>query len=366
MDDRKVVMKRITCFIDSLGAGGAQRQLVGLAAFLKEQGYDVSVAFYHNNCFYEDLLQRSGVPYVFLKKAEKTTFRIWHVARYLRKIKTDVVVSYLETPSICACVAKLFNHRFKLIASERSTTQHTGYKERIRFNLFRKADYVVPNAYAQEEYIKQAFPFLLDKVVTIPNFVDLDYFVPPTTRIRREIPEVMVAASIKATKNTLGFIDAVVTLKEKGYRFHVSWYGLNEENKGYCDQCLEKIKRLGVGDCIELKEKTTQIKDCYQNADYFCLPSFFEGTPNVICEAMACGLPVACSDVCDNSKYVIERENGFLFNPKETSSMVTAFEHLFALSDEDYGQYCDRSRELALQKLSKDKFIKAYIKLIEQ
>lgn len=359
-------MKRITCFIDSLGAGGAQRQLVGLAAFLKEQGYNVSVAFYHNNCFYEDWLQRSGVPYVYLKKAEKSLFRIWHVARYIRMTKVDVVISYLETPSICACVAKLFNHRFKLIVSERSTTQHTGRNERIRFNLFRVADHVVPNAFSQETYMRTTFPKLADKIVTIPNFVDLEHFVPPKERCRRQVPEIMIAASIWPSKNTLGFIDAVTALKAKGHRFHISWYGLNKKHVDYINQCRQKIERLGVAEYIELKEKTTQIKECYQEADYFCLPSFYEGTPNVICEAMACGLPLACSDVCDNSKYVIEGENGFLFNPKETSSMVTAFEHLFALSDEDYGLYCRRSRELALQKLSKDNFIKAYIELIEQ
>lgn len=364
MDDRKVVMKRITCFIDSLGAGGAQRQLVGLAAFLKEQGYDVSLAFYHNNCFYLDLLNNSGVPYVYLKKAQKSVFRIWHVARYFRNIKPDLVIAYLETPSICACAAKMFNHRFKLIVSERSTTQHTGYKERIKFNLFRKADYVVPNAYAQEEYIKRTFPFLSDKVVTIPNFVDLDHFVPVVNRQRRDTPEVMIAASIRPNKNTLGVIEAVAAMKAKGLTFHLSWYGLNESFKGYCDSCQEKIKQLCVADCVELKEKTDQIKECYQNADYFCLPSFYEGTPNVICEAMACGLPVVCSDVCDNSKYVVEGENGFLFNPKDKDSIVAAFEHLLTLGDKDYRRYCQNSRALAEQKLSKEAFVNAYKKLI--
>lgn len=360
-------MKRIFCFIDSLGPGGAQRQLVGLASFLKEKGYDVTVAFYYDDHpFYINLLQANGVPYVFLKKAQKTTFRIWHVARFIRNTKPDVVISYLETPSICACVAKLFNRHFKLIVSERNTTQHTGRNERIRFSLFRVADYVVPNAYSQEAYMRTTFPKLSSKIVTIPNFVDLQHFIPPQERHCRKTPEVMVAASIWASKNTLGFIDAVAALKDKGFSFHISWYGLNERHKDYINRCNQKIEKLGLLDCIELKEKTTSIKDRYQDADYFCLPSFYEGTPNVICEAMACGLPVVCSDVCDNSKYVYESENGFLFDPQNTDSIVSAFERLFALNDEEYKSYCNHSRMLAEQKLSKESFVNAYLKLIKE
>lgn len=357
-------MKKILCFIDSLGAGGAQRQIVGLACFLKERGYDVTVACYYDNRFYVDQICSNGVHYMFFKKAKKTTFRLWHVACYFHKLKPDVVIAYLETPSICACVAKLFNHSFKLIVSERSTTQHTGRNERIRFNLYRFADYVVPNSFSQEKYIRTNFSKLVDKIVTIPNFVDLEHFVPPLKRCCHEVPEIMIAASIQPCKNTIGLIDAVAVLSAKGLRFHISWYGLNIKHIDYINQCGQKIEQLGLADYIELKEKTANIKEFYQKSDFFCLPSFYEGTPNVICEAMACGLPVVCSDVCDNSKYVIEGENGFLFNPKNTNSIVAAFERLFALSDEKYKSYCSQSRLLAEKMFSKEVFVNAYLKLI--
>lgn len=355
---------RILCIIDYLGAGGSQRQLVGLAAFLKEKGYDVVVAFYHQNSFFLDELQNRGVPYVYLEKAENKYTRVFHIAKFIRGIMPDVVISYLETPSICCSIARVFNRRFRLIVSERNTTQQTGLNELIRFNLYRWANCVVPNAYSQENYIRQSFPFLSKKVVTIPNFVDLDLFVPPVSRERHAIPEVMIAASIWPSKNTLGFIDAVSMLMAKGYKFHISWYGLNEKNKDYCSQCQEKIDRLGVGECLELKEKTTTIKECYQSADYFCLPSFYEGTPNVICEAMACGLPIACSNVCDNGRYVVEGVNGFLFNPQSIDSIVESLSRMLSVGDEEYSLLCSNSRKEAEARLSADTFIENYLKLI--
>jgi len=41
----------------------------------------------------------------------------------------------------------------------------------------------------------------------------------------------------------------------------------------------------------------SQIAVLYQNADVFVLPSFFEGLPLVIIEALACNIPIVCSDL---------------------------------------------------------------------
>ena len=116
-------------------------------------------------------------------------------------------------------------------------------------------------------------------------------------RKRRDVPEIVVAASIWGSKNTIGFIETVRILAEKGYKFHVSWYGKTENNICYFNKCVKKIEGWHLHNFIELKEKTKRIKQVYQDADYFCLPSFYEGTPNVICEAISTGLPVICSNV---------------------------------------------------------------------
>ena len=364
-ENRGQNMKKVLCLIDSLGPGGAQRQLVGLAAFLKEKGYDVTVATYYDDCFYVDQLSALGVPFVYIQKAQKGLFRQWHLMRFINHSRPDVVIAYLEVPSIRACVSHLFNRKFKLIVSERNTTQHMGWRERIRFSLFHLAEYIVPNAFSQADFINHSFPRLAKKVVTIPNFVDIQYFVPNTNRERRHVPEILIVATIWRSKNTLGFIDAIAQMKEKGWSFHVSWYGRDKSNMEYCNQCLRKIELLGVNSFIELKDKTTHILEQYQSADFFCLPSYYEGTPNVICEAMACGLPIACSDVCDNSRYVVEEENGFLFNPQDSQSIVKALERMITLDENEYKCYCSNSRKRAEKLFAKDRFVESYMDLIE-
>jgi len=356
---------KIILFTDSLGAGGAQRQLVGLAVMLQQHNYDVKVCYYHDFPFYKDILDKNNVRHELIPGANNCIKRIPIVMQYFKRESPDWIIAYQEIPSLVASVSKLLGCKSRLIVSERNTTQHTGSKEKIRFNLYRITDYVVPNAYSQETYMRETFPMLSNKIFTIPNFVDLDYFL-PIFKKRRNIPEIMIAASIWPSKNTLGFIDSVSLLKERNISFHIAWYGKSELNIDYYNKCQSKVSQLGLEDYISLKDKTSKIRECYQDADLFCLPSFYEGTPNVICEAMACGLPVVCSDVCDNSRYVEDSVNGFLFNPHDAVSMANALERMLLMTDADYESYCRNSRERAEKLLSKDKFVESYIKLLEQ
>lgn len=283
---------------------------------------------------------------------------------FLKKERPDWVVAYQETPSLLACMAKVNGCKFRLIVSERNTTQTVGMNERVRFFLYRWADAIVPNSYAQENYLISHYPWMQKKLKTITNFVDLDYF-SFIERKKRKVPEIVIAATIWSSKNTLGFIEAVKKLVDRNCRFHVSWYGKSNIDMDYYNESLQKIQEYGIQDYIELKDKTKQIKNVYHNADLFCLPSFYEGTPNVICEAISTGLPVACSDVCDNYIYVKPGCNGVLFDPNNPNDMANKISQLLYISSLEFEKYQKNSRQIALGKLSKDVFVDAYVKIIE-
>lgn len=357
-------MKKIILFTDCLGAGGAQRQLVGLAIMLKEKDYNVTVATYHNIDFYKKQLDDAGVRNLVIPNGSNKKTRIWAVRTFLKKERPDWVVSYQETPSLLACIAKVTGCKFRLIVSERNTTQAVGMNERVRFFLYRWADAIVPNSYAQKNYLTSHYPWMQKKLKTITNFVDLDYF-SFIERKKRKVPEIVIAATIWSSKNTLGFIEAVKKLVDRNSRFHVSWYGKSNIDMDYYNESLQKIQEYGIQDYIELKDKTKQIKNVYHNADLFCLPSFYEGTPNVICEAISTGLPVACSDVCDNYIYVKPGCNGVLFDPNNPNDMANKISQLLYISSLEFEKYQKNSRQIALGKLSKDVFVDAYVKIIE-
>jgi glycosyltransferase involved in cell wall biosynthesis len=59
-----------------------------------------------------------------------------------------------------------------------------------------------------------------------------------------------------------------------------------------------------------------------QQADVFILPSLSEGLPNVILEAMACGLPIVASRIGGIPDIIINETNGYLVEVKDTDAIA--------------------------------------------
>lgn len=357
-------MQKIILFTDSLGAGGAQRQLVGLATFLQQVGYSIKVCTYYNLDFYKSILDENKIPNELIPGINSRKGRILAVRAYFKRENPDWVIAYQETPSLMACAAKVLGCDYMLIVSERNTTQKTSMNEHIRFFLYRWADAIVPNSYAQGDFLLSHYPWMKSKLTTISNFVDLKRF-EFSPRHRRKKPLIVIAASIWPPKNTVGLIHAVKILKDRGASFRIEWYGIVDAYNDYLVKSKKLIKELELEDYIDLLPKSKQIQEKYKECDYFCLPSFYEGTPNVICEAMSCGRPVICSKVCDNPVYVAESENGFLFDPRNPVSIADTIQRALQISDEKYLSCCNKSREKAERLLSEKFFIDKYVKIIE-
>lgn len=356
-------MKRILCMMENLSQGGAERQMIGLCGMLKDKGYPVKLITYHKDSFYKYLLDENGVENDYISKAHNKLRRIPVLARVIKAYKPDVVISYMSTPCIIACFAKILGGKFKLIVSERNTTQILTFKERIKFRLYRHADAIVPNSHCQTSFIAESYPKLKRKLTTITNFVNTDYFSPVEEYKFSGDCRLLCVGRFAPQKNVLSFLDSVKMLKDKGYKFHVDWYGL--KNIEYYEMCERKRQELGLTDYIAFYDAVTDILTEYRKADALVLPSLYEGFPNVVCEAMSCGLPVLCSDICDNRIIVRDKVNGLLFDPSSVEEMAQALEKFILMPEEKKKEMSLRGRQFAIEDFSENVFFNKYIDLIE-
>ncbi len=351
-------MRRVLCIIEGLGSGGAERQLVGLASLLKNRGHDVTVLTYYPDDFYKHVLDESSVAYEYCSKAQKRITRILVLRKRIKELKPDVVISYMDTESIVACVIKMSGIKYNLIVSERNTSQNNNWKEWVKFFLYRRATWIVPNSYTQADFIAKYYPVLIPKVKTITNFVDTDFFKPKGEKEDDGGEKILCVGRLTAQKNVLKFLEAIKILKSEGVSFQIDWVG--NKRTEYAKRCFAAVVEYGIQDVIHFTGETKDVLSEYRNHTVLCLPSIYEGFPNVVCEAMSCGLPIICSNVCDNQRIVTNGENGILFDPNDERLIADALKRFILLSKEEKKKMGLSNRIRALDLFSKEIFVKKY------
>lgn len=323
---------KIVCFIQDIGASGAETQLCGLAVQLKKLGYNVEVWTYVKDEFNIGILEKESIDYRCYEDRGIKFMRIIHFFCLFKKSNPDLVISFLPTPSMIACICKLLGCRFKLIVSERNTTQVMTLREKVKFFLFRFADVIVANSKSQEDFIIHRCPELRNKTRVITNFTDIDKFVPLSISLSSNKLRLLTLARISEQKNVLNYIKAIEIVKRKGFDIEVNWYGAIV-NPSYYDKCIGTIRDCELENVFYFHAPTSSPEKEYNMTDVFCLPSNYEGFPNVICEAMSCGLPILCSNVCDNPFIVTDNVNGFLFNPNDINDIAAKIINYINLDD---------------------------------
>ncbi len=358
-------MKKVLCLIDSLGTGGAERQMMGLTQLLKEKGYNVELATYIPHKYHEVLSEKYGLTSISLTPKPNRLGKFKAVKHLIKKNKYDVVIAYKNGPTFITSVLKMLGGRYKLIVSERNTTQVLTWSEKIRFFAYRAADYVVPNSYSQQKFIESHYKNLIRKIRTITNYADTDFF-HPVKRDENVPVQILTVARVGRQKNVLKYLDVVKKLKDEGVKVSFVWYGnVQIKEDDYHSECMERVKMLGIEDTIRFMPGTSKIYEMYHQSDVFCLPSIYEGYPNVVCEAMCSGMPVLCSDICDNSTIIEDGANGYLFNPNNVYDMVEKIKKMVNLTVEQRKAMGICSRDIAVKKFSRELFVEKYIKLIE-
>lgn len=362
-------MKKILCLIDTLSfGGGAERQMAGLAGLLFERKYNVTLATYHKHNCNETIKARYGIESIYIECGDSFMSKLLSVRKFISENNFDVVIAYKDGATMIACLCKMTGCKFKLIVSERNTTQSLSKREMLKFLLYRFADIIVPNSHAQGDYISTHFSNLASKVHVITNFTDTNMFKPcESYQYGKDKTKMLVVGRINPQKNIERFIKVVAKLKENKVPISIDWYGGIYVGAGsYGEQINKQYDDADITDYLTFKGDTSNIADVYRQYDVFCLPSLFEGFPNVVCEAMSSGKPVLCSNVCDNPLIVKDELSGYLFDPQSEDSMYQTILRFCTLSPDKKARMGEEGRKTADVLLSEETFVKKYQNLINK
>ena len=191
------------------------------------------------------------------------------------------------------------------------------------------------------DYVNDVVPEpLRAKVRLIHHGVNLDGFQPGVeTQNLASLPLILSVGRLVEKKGFPDLIAACARLKQAGRRFLCAIYGEGPLH----GQLSALIERLDLADCVTLAGERGQAEliPIFQRAAIFALAPFVtedndrDGIPNVLVEAMACGLPVVSTAVAGIPELVRHGENGLMVSPRDVPALAGA---LAALLDDQPGR----------------------------
>jgi glycosyltransferase involved in cell wall biosynthesis len=162
------------------------------------------------------------------------------------------------------------------------------------------------------------------RVVLIDNGVEVAAFGPQPEP--HDPPRILYVGVLSPRKGVVDLLRASARLTERGVA-HEVWLagGTPEEGAG-----PEAEVRAAAGGSVRFLgvRPHDAIPQLYRQADVFCLPSWYEGMPLSILEAMASGLPVVASDVGDVARAITDGVTGHLVRAHDVEQLIAMLEPL--------------------------------------
>jgi glycosyltransferase involved in cell wall biosynthesis len=353
---------RILYLIDSLGAGGAQRQLVTLVTALDRTAISPEVAVYHPIDHFRPDLERTRTPiHVLGTRGARDPLVLARLARLVSRGEYDIVHSFLKTPGVLARLAvggrkgravgrregRAGVGRTKpvVVVSERSTNIASfPFRLYLERRLALRADAMIANGRSVAQSVEDAVPAWRGRISVVPNGIEWSE---PDSDLRDRAERFRrlhlgpaadtllgVVGRIEKAKNPLLLVDALARLpKELLKRTRIVWVGPWNDRR-LVESVGNLVRQRHLEKNFELLSRTSEVRSVYLALDGFVLPSEREGFPNVVLEALADGLPVVATDVGDTGMLVETGRNGWLVRSQDPGALSRAIRELIEASPE--------------------------------
>ena len=311
--------------------------LSALASTWAEQGNEVTLVVFDDNeapayTLHPSVVLRSmGVPN---KQAQnplhalyRNTKRVRLLRRFIRRANPDLVISFLDFPNIITLLATR-GLKIPVIVSERTNPHHVELKSVWKFlrrKLYPRAAALVCPTNALAAIFRQEMKM---EAYSIPNPV--------------ELPATLHTECSDSSKNGLTVTAMGRLAPEKGFDLLLEAFASIAARHSHWS-----LKIIGAGpllgkleaqaDSLALQGRVnfvgamTDPFPVLRTADLFILSSHFEGFPNALAEAMACGLPVISFDCPTGPADIIRHGvDGLLVPPEDVPALAEAMDYLMS------------------------------------
>jgi glycosyltransferase involved in cell wall biosynthesis len=178
-----------------------------------------------------------------------------------------------------------------------------------------------------------------------------------------DTPYMISAGAAMKVKGVLEFYEAFARLSQAVPKLRAIWIGGGVEEG--------ELKRLAQGDGLAPRFQVTgavarsTVLEYMRAADVMAFPSYGEGLPNVVMEALACGLPTVTTDVGGTSEVLAHERTGLLVPPRDAAALADGIRRV--LADRPWAEeLARRGQKLILEHFDVDKNAPVALEILQR
>lgn len=320
---------RILFVINGVTYGGAEKILILLAANLAKNN-EIYLFTYENDDLHYSLEQKVihirhldlKFPVFFFRRIEQ----IINVRSVIKKIRPDIIISFLTYPNIISIIAKFKTGVPNIISERGDPFVNHGWFTKFRDFFYQFADgYVFQTKYALNYYANNKR--ILPKSIVISNPIEPPDNLPSKNGQRENLIVNVARFEIKQKRQDI-LIKAFNKISEKYGDIKLVLYGDGEDE----DKIKQHIADEKLENRIILGGVTNNIYSAINRAKLFVLSSDYEGIPNALLEAMELGLPCVTTDYSPGGArdIIVDHKNGLIIKSGDIVQLANAIEFVLA------------------------------------
>jgi glycosyltransferase involved in cell wall biosynthesis len=327
------VIRRILHCIPNMLNGGAQRQLLLLSREQVKSGVEVHVALLHPGPNALGL-ESAGARLHWMGGLNHDPRLLWRLVRLIRQIQPDIVQSWLTQMDVLAAGATRLTGT-PWVLSERTSGPfyRPSFKNLARAWLARDADAVVANSAGGDDYWRTRLPaevprFVVGNGLSLGEIQDVEPVAPEAIGLVPGYKMVLHVGRLSPEKNIPVLVGA---LDEAAARVPMVAYLCGDGTHEAEAQRL--LARDGSAGRIRMLGYRSDVLSLMKRADVLVSLSRFEGHPNAVLEAAACGCPLVLSDIAAHREIASE-ESALFVSPDSVPEVAAGIVRCLTEPDE--------------------------------
>jgi glycosyltransferase involved in cell wall biosynthesis len=335
---KRVAVRKIKVLqlIEGLNLGGAETKLMELVAHMDRDRFETVVCSLGMGDRIRQEFEKLKVEFITWPRQSRVDVSlIFKVAKLIREKQIDVVMTTLFYADVLGALAGVFSKPKAVFSWETISAPEWLLTHRLlayRFAM-RFCTRVISVSHATAKWLIEKRGVPPEKVVVIPYGVNLDLY------RAGENPELKQKLGIEHDAKVIGVVARLHP--QKGHRYLIeaakSIVAKYPKTKfvvvgdGELRAELESMaKAQGVAENFLFLGFRKDVKDLMRVFDVFCLPSLYEGLPNVVLEAMATAKPVVATAVDGTPELIVDEETGYLVPPADPRALAEKISLLVA------------------------------------